>query len=74
MFGCIENTFFDGRIDFLHHGEQVKPYFITGIFILQIGAVCYIVLSCAVQVINNFFAVQTKERAYDVLVLGAYSP
>ena len=40
MLGGIENAFFDGWVDFLHHGQQVQAYFVTSVFILQIGAVC----------------------------------
>ena len=74
MLGGIENAFFDGRVDFLHHGQQVQAYFVTSVFIQQIGAVRYVILPYAVQITDDFFAFQAKQRTYDVPVFGAYSP
>lgn len=73
MLGGVENAFFDGWVDFLHHGQQVQAYFVTSVFILQIGAVRYVILPYAVQITDDFFAFQAKQRTYDVPVFGAYS-
>ena len=74
MLGGIENAFFDGWVDFLHHGQQVQAYFVTSVFILQIGAVRYVILPYAVQITDDFFSFQAKQGTYDVPVFWAYSP
>lgn len=70
MLGGVENAFFDGWVDFLHHGQQVQAYFVTSVFILQIGAVRYVILPYAVQITDDFFSFQAKQRTYDVPVFG----
>lgn len=70
VIACFYQTVFDRRIYFLHQWEQVEADFIAGIFVFQIGAVCYEVLSDLLQVADDFFPVDAEQRTYDCSVSG----
>lgn len=57
--GRFKNTFFYCGIYFLHHGQQVQPYFVPGIFVLKISAVRDVGLPDAFKIAYDFLAANT---------------
>ena len=55
----------------MHKRKEIEPDFVTGIFVFQIGTVCYIILSDALQIMNDVFPVDAKQRPHDCSVAGA---
>ena len=61
----------DGRVDFLHQGQEVQAYLVARVFVLQVGAVGDVRLALAVEVVQEVIAREAEQGADDVAVAWA---
>ena len=68
-----ENEVLDGcRIDALEQRNDIETNAVTLCDAFGIGAVVDVGLSLLLEVLQNFFTAQAKERTYDAVVLGLH--